>query len=81
LRTRVALSIRCSSVQTSKELARVLTPDNAGLPRGLDITMNARWETVRFDIVSESSSTALSTVMAILRDVSLFGQVWLLSRA
>jgi hypothetical protein len=81
LKIRVSLSIACSSIQTGKELARVLAPDNAGAPRDLEIVMNERHGTVYFDIASRSSSTGLSTVMAILGDVALFEQVWLLSRA
>jgi hypothetical protein len=80
LKTRITLTIGCSTSQICRELARVLTPDNGSLPRGLDITMNAQEKAVRFDIASQSPSTVLSTVMAILRDVTLFEQVWLLSR-
>jgi hypothetical protein len=81
LKTRIVLSVGCSDIQAGRELARVLAPDNAGGPRGLNIVMNAEQGAVRFDISSESPSSALSTAMAILRDVSLFEQVWLLSRA
>ena len=81
MKARAELSIGCSDVRTCGELARVLTPDNSGVPPGLKIVMNAKQETVLFDILSESPSSALSTVMAVLRDVSLFEQVWLLSRA
>ena len=81
MKTRAVLSIGCSDIRAGRELARVLAPDNAGVPRGLNIAMNARQRAVRFDISSESPSSALSTVMAVLRDVSLFEQVWLLSRA
>jgi hypothetical protein len=35
---------------------------------------------VRFEIESESISTGISTSLALLRDISLFEQVWLLSR-
>ena len=81
MKARVELSIGCSDARACGELARVLTPDNTGVPSGLKIVMNAKQETVRFDISSESPSSALSTAMAVLRDASLFEQVWLLSRA
>jgi len=80
LKTRVVLSIDCYGIEVGKELTRVLTPDNEGPPRGLDIMMRARKGKVGFEITSDSPSTSLSTVLAILRDVSLFEQVWLLSR-
>ena len=81
MKTKVELSIDCSGTRAGKALARVLVPDNAAVPRGLNIVMGAKQGTVHFDITSSSASSALSTVMAILRDVSLFEQVWLLSRA
>ena len=79
--TRAVLSIECSSIGVGRVLARVLTPDNAGAPKGLSLSMKAQEKSVIFDIASESPSSVLSTVMAILQDVSLFEQVWLLSRA
>jgi hypothetical protein len=41
--------------------------------------MSVKEEVVRFEIESESFVTAISTSLALLRDVSLFEQVWLLS--
>lgn len=81
MKARVELSISCSDVRTCRDLARVLTPDNTSVPAGLKFVMKARQKTLRFDVFSESPPSALSTVMAVLRDVTLFEQVWLLSRA
>ena len=81
MRARVLLSVACSGAGPAGDLTRVLTPDNAGLPKGLAVVLRTRKRAVEFEVTSQSPSTALSTVMAILRDVSLFEQVWLLSRA
>jgi hypothetical protein len=59
----------------------VLTPDNEGAPKGLRFSMGGSAEVLEFDIESESSSTALSTSLAVLRDISLFQQIRLLARA
>jgi hypothetical protein len=46
----------------------------------MTLKMRARKGTLEFQIVSDSSSGAVSTAMAVLRDVHLFQEVWLLSR-
>jgi hypothetical protein len=81
LKTGVKLRFRCISSDVGKQLGSVLAPDNAAAPRGLVLSMSSMGNTVSFQMGSDSPSTALSTAMAILRDVSLFEQVWLLSRA
>jgi hypothetical protein len=81
LNTRVELRLRCRTREAGRQLGAVLAPDNTGAPRGLALSMSSKEGMVSFDLDSESPSTALSTTMAILRDVSLFEQVWLLSRA
>jgi len=79
LRTAIRLSIRCGSGSLGGKLGSVLAPDNEGFPSGLEFAMSVKEEVVRFEIESESFVTAISTSLALLRDVSLFEQVWLLS--
>jgi pyoverdine/dityrosine biosynthesis protein Dit1 len=79
LRTAVRLSIRCGSISLGGKLGSVLVPDNEGFPSGLHFAMKVKEEEVKFEIESESFVTAVSTSLALLRDVSLFEQVWLLS--
>ena len=76
----VRLSVRCADDRVGRDLRSVLTPDNEGVPRGLRFSMGGSGRVVEFHIGSESPSTALSTSVALLRDISLFEQVWLLSR-
>lgn len=78
--TKVRLSVRCADGQVGHDLKSVLTPDNEGVPRGLRFSMVGSAEVVEFHISSDSSSTALSTSLGLLRDISVFEQVWLLSR-
>ena len=81
MRTRIRLSIRCADVHVCRQLVSVLTPDNEGAPRGMTLRMEARKGTLEFRITSDSPPGAVSTAMAVLRDVLLFQEVWLLSRA
>ena len=81
MRASVKISIRCTDDLVGRGLRSVLTPDNKGVPRGLRFLMKGSAEVLEFDIGSGSPSTALSTSLALLQDISLFEQVWLLSRA
>jgi hypothetical protein len=81
MRTTVRLSVRSSDANVCNQLASVLAPDNEGTPRGMSLEMEVRKETLEIKIASDSSSGAVSTAMAVLRDVFLFQEVWLLSRA
>ena len=65
--------------RTKKSLRSVLAPDNVGIPRGTRLSMEVRGSSLAFDVESESASTALSTVLSLLRDITLFEEVWLLS--
>ncbi|MDA4120993.1 MAG: hypothetical protein OK404_01130 [Thaumarchaeota archaeon] len=80
MRTSVRLSVRCSGAPLGRSLGSVLTPDNVGFPRGLRFRMTGAAGLVRLEIESESLSTGISTSLALLRDISLFEQVWLLLR-
>ena len=75
----VKLTITCSNSSVCGQLLSVLTPDNEGAPRGMSLKMEARNEVLQFRISSEPS-VAVLTAIAILQDVRLFQEVWLLSR-
>jgi hypothetical protein len=81
MRTTIRLAIRCTDVRVCSQLASVLIPDNDGAPRGMTLKMGTRGEVVEFRIASDSPMGAVSTAAAVLRDVILFQEVWLLSRA
>ncbi len=79
MRTFVSLSFKCAHKSIGRKLGSVLAPDNEGFPSGLQFAMKVEDDVVRFEIESESLVTCISTSLALLRDVSLFEQVWLLS--
>ena len=81
MRTTIRLLIKCADVHVRRQLVSVLTPDNDGAPRGMTLRMGARKGTLEFHVASDSLSGAVSTAIAVLRDVLLFQEVWLLSRA
>ena len=80
MKTTAILRLKLDRDLTRRSLVSVLAPDNRELPRGLELSVQAAGSEVLFDIVSPSSSTSLSTVLALLRDAALFQEVWLLSR-
>jgi len=80
LKTRTSLTLDLSSARVRESLRSVLAPDNVGIPHGTRLSMVARGSALVFDVESESASTALSTVLALLRDITLFQEVWLLSQ-
>jgi len=80
LKASAVLSVRLSGAETGRSLAAVLNPDNEGMPHGMLLSMTARGRALEFDVSSGSPSTSISTVLALLRDITLFQEVWLLSR-
>ena len=74
------LTVRLSGSAAGKSLSAVLAPDNEGLPRGMALSTVAEGRTIRFGVSSDSASASISTVLALLRDMTLFQEVWLLSR-
>lgn len=74
------LTIRLSDPRARRSLSAVLAPDNEGLPRGLRLSMAGGGTTLGLRVESDSVPDALSIVLALLRDVALFQEVWLLSR-
>jgi hypothetical protein len=59
----------------------VLEADNRVLPIGLSFKATSSMENLSFVFKADRPSTVLSTSVALLRDISLFEQVWLLSSA
>jgi len=80
LKASVTLTVRLSSLYEGKSLSAVLAPDNEGLPQGMLLSMATRGKVLELVVSAGSPSSSLSTVLALLRDVTLFQEVWLLSR-
>jgi len=80
LKASVTLTVRLSGLSEGKSLSAVLAPDNEGLPQGMLLSMATRGKVLKLVVSAGSPSSSLSTVLALLRDVTLFQEVWLLSR-
>ena len=80
MRASAILTVRLSGATEGKGLSAVLAPDNEGLPEGMLLSMTTRGKVLELVISAGSPSASLSTVLALLRDVTLFQEVWLLSR-
>ena len=80
MKTRVSLSLEMPRTKARKSLRSVLAPDNVGIPRGTRLQIEVMGSNLVFGVASDSVSTAISTVLALVRDASLFQEVWLLSR-
>jgi hypothetical protein len=74
------LTLRCRDAKVAKGLEQVLSPDNAGFPRGQRFAMTRKGRTLLFIVDGEATSSFFSTVYSVLRDASLFQEIWLLSR-
>jgi hypothetical protein len=79
LMTRATLNLKIATNVARKSLISVLAPDSKRLPDGLRFSMRVKGGVTEFSIESASPSTSLSTVLALLRDIALFQEVWLLS--
>ena len=79
MRARATLTVRLSGAEEGGGLAAVLTPDNEGLPPGMLLSMTARGRVLELEVSSSAPSAALSAILALLRDITLFQEVWLLS--
>jgi len=80
LKTSAELTLVCADERVAGSLASVLAPDNGEVPRGLKVAMRSAGRRLEFKSDAESPSTAISTVLAVLKDAALFQEVWLLSR-
>lgn len=74
------LELEMDGPDSADGLSSVLAPDNEGLPRGLKLTATRAGGVLRCRVESGSPSAAVSTVLALMRDIVLFQEVWLLSR-
>ncbi len=80
MRTGVSLSVTCVNRRVRDQLQSVLAPDNVGGPEGMRFSMNGEGVFLKFLVRSETPATSLSTAISLLKDISLFQEVWLLSR-
>ena len=80
MRVRAELTVTMSRAAAGKSLSAVLAPDNEGLPRGMLLSMSVRGRLLELVVSAGSPSASLSTILALLRDITLFQEVWLLSR-
>ena len=79
MKPKATLALRLSNAEVRKSLGSVLAPDNEGGPRGLRLSMTGKGASMEFQVESNSPASVLSTVLALLRDIVLFQEVWLLS--
>jgi hypothetical protein len=80
LKASATLTVRLSGAAEGKSLSAVLAPDNEGLPKGMILSMATRGKVLELVVSTSSPSASLSTILALLRDITLFQEVWLLSR-
>ncbi len=73
------LTLACVDSGARRSLQSVLSPDNEGGPRSLRLKVTGAGRTLKFEVGADTPQTAVSTALAILRDVRLFEEVWLLS--
>jgi hypothetical protein len=80
LKSIATLSLSMAGHEERAGLDAVLSPDNKELPRGLSLTSRGEGKALELSVESDSSSTCISTALALLNDIALFQEVWLLSR-
>jgi hypothetical protein len=80
LRSEERLTIRCSDSHTADRLAAVLAPDNVGVPRDQGFSVSRVGAKLVFRAKSEVPSSLFATAASVLNDVTLFQEIWLLSR-
>ena len=79
MKSTALLTVRLSGMAVRRSLAAVLAPDNEGLPHGMLLSVTAAGKSLEFEVSSGYPPASLSTVLALLRDIALFQEVWLLS--
>jgi hypothetical protein len=80
LKAVVLMTIMCSDPSVRRSLASVLAPDNKDAPENLHITMKGGGGRLVLLLEGESPSTSVSAALAVMRDITLFQEIWLLSR-
>ena len=81
MKSKLLLKLTCQSPVTARRLAAVLGPDNRGFPSGQRFSMAVKSRFVKFSVESERLPSAFTTILGVLRDVALFQEIWLISRA
>jgi hypothetical protein len=61
-------------------MAEVLAPDNTGFPHGQLFSTTRAGHTLSFSVKGDTLPSVCATVLSVLRDASLFQEIWLLSR-
>ena len=79
MKSTAVLSVEAADARSRDDIAAVLAPDNVGLPRGLKLSSHVSATRLEYRVDAETPSAAVSTVLALLRDIELFQEVWLLS--
>lgn len=80
MNSRLLLTIRCSDASVARKLAAVLAPDNRAIPADQRFAMSVASRTITLRVESERARSAFNTVRSVLHDVSLFREIWLISR-
>ncbi len=79
MKSTAVLTVRVADTETRGSLAAVLAPDNVGLPKGLSLSTTVSGSCIAYRVAAGSAEDALVIVLALLRDIQLFQEVWLLS--
>jgi hypothetical protein len=76
----VRLRVTCANASVARMLESVLAPDNVGVPGDQRFSMKRRSRTLYFEATSGRLRSPLTTLSSVLSDVTLFGEIWLISR-
>ncbi len=79
MKATATLRVGLADAAVGRALSEVLAPDNEGLPKGMRLSTATRGNLLECAVSSPSPAASISTVLAILRDIALFQEVWLLS--
>jgi len=74
------MKVSCANPSTARKLASVLAPDNKGVPADQRFSMKVHFRVVSFAVESQRLPSVFATLQSILRDLSLFAEIWLISR-
>lgn len=80
MRVTAVLTICCADGLTASRLCSVLKPDTGHPPKGLSADLSQKGKEVALGVASGSPSTSISTCLGVLRDATLFQEVWLLTQ-
>jgi Transcription factor Pcc1 len=80
LNSKFVLRVRCRNAATAKSLAAVLSPDNKAAPSDQLFSMKVLSKSVALEVESERARSGFNTIRSVLNDVTLFREIWLISR-